>query len=120
MSREGACAAHHVVFVQEQPPWTGRTSRTWLPLLLLLLLLLLVRSPTEHTPRTRHHPPRPACAVQEWLESVAVETMTASFDEEQTRAAELVHLSRGAASGIPDSVLRSKVAHDGGGHWSGC
>ncbi|KIZ04436.1 30S ribosomal protein 1 [Monoraphidium neglectum] len=46
---------------------------------------------------------------KEWLESVAVETMTASFDEEQTRAAELVHLSRGAASGIPDSVLRSKV-----------
>lgn len=44
-----------------------------------------------------------------WLESVAVETMTASFDEEASRAAELTHLSRGGASGLPDTVLRSKV-----------
>ncbi|KAI8472827.1 MAG: plastid-specific ribosomal protein 1 [Monoraphidium minutum] len=48
-------------------------------------------------------------SYKEWVESVAVETMTASFDEEASRGVELAHLSRGSGAGIPDTVLRSKV-----------
>ena len=63
------------------------------------------------------HPKRPASALpppthtrntsQEWLESVAVETHTASFDEEESKRAEL-GVPEFAAE-LPQTVLRSKA-----------
>lgn len=43
---------------------------------------------------------------QAWLESVAAETMTASYDEEGSRAQEIAVVPE---AGIPSTVLRSKV-----------
>ncbi|KIZ01060.1 30S ribosomal protein 1 [Monoraphidium neglectum] len=45
---------------------------------------------------------------REWMDTVIVETK--AFDEDQARAAELAHLGAAASpSGIPDTILRSKV-----------
>lgn len=59
------------------------------------------------TPTPTSNPTTP----KEWMDTVIVETK--AFDDEQTREAELAHLSRAAASpsGIPDTVLRSKVGY---------